>query len=212
METLQVLKHVWEKKIPKEYQQGHLPNEATLEAAIYRHVSAQDPQIRVFAQIKDFMDNDVGCVPDLVIATPDPSGDFHQVDAVLELKNGFGGIEFDKKEIPHFLKLHRKVLASEGGVVEDSLELDPWTRKWKDRRACSSARYVITRQTAWVLAAIGHSEWAALYPDWVSDKVLAAGCTKEDLKHFWLFAGIVDAKCEKVNFTVTQLGEGYHDE
>jgi len=199
-DTIQILKEIWENEIKTDYKKGLLPNEATLQAALYHYITVKSRgQIRVFACITDFLDQK-NAIPDLILAHPMPSErGYYEVGVVMELKNTLGGIEFDKKEIPNMVKLGAMVRKKKG-TSPVHLELNPWTRQWQE----DDKKYLITSRTVWVLAAIGESKWDALEPDWCRERI--SKC-KGDLgtQHFWHFKGLVNPEKKSMVFKAVKL-------
>jgi hypothetical protein len=201
-ETIQILKEIWEHEIKADYEKGLLPNEATLQAAIYHYIMAKSKgQIRVFAAIKRFL-RQTDAIPDLILAHPMPSKKgCYEVAVVMELKNKFGGIEFDKKEIPNMVKLGALVKKKKNGTFPDYLEINPWTGDWREE---DDRKYLITSKTIWVLAAIGEGGYKALEPDWCRDTIIEY---KGDLKtqRFWHFKGVVNQEKKSMVFKAVKL-------
>ena len=198
-DTIQILKGIWENEIKSDYEDGLLPNEATLQAALYHYITARSRgRIRVFACITDCLDQK-NVIPDLVLAHSMPSEEGHyEVGVVMELKNKLGGIEFDKKEIPNLVKLGAMV--KDKGTLRGFRDLNPWTRCWEE----PDRKYLITSKTIWVLAAIGHSGYDALKPAWCRDQIREC---KGDLgtQLFWHFKGVVNQEKKSMVFKAVKL-------
>ena len=75
--TVGLLWYIWCNKIKHDYMHGLIPNERTLQAAIYHYL--REEGLEVFTEIETFLNEDAG-VPDLIVAKE------HHVEAVIELK------------------------------------------------------------------------------------------------------------------------------
>jgi len=182
--TMKVLTRVWEEGIKHDYDLGLLPNEKTLQAAIYHRVLSESMGLNVFVEINKFMGRS-DFIPDLIVANKD-----RHVEAVIELKlKSNEGIRYEDD----CDKLVDWAKAGASGRCEDTLELDPASMEWRSK---DEAPYLLDERTSWVFAAIGKYDCGALDNAKVFShikKAIEQGSGKQvpSISSFWLFSGIV---------------------
>lgn len=169
--TIKLLQRIWKERIEREYRDGWIPYERTLQAAIFHHLRAADePGLQVFAEVQAFLDSGN---PDLVIARG------NRVEAVLELKLQLGGIRYqlDCKKLARWA-------TRAASPTQCHLQLDPSTLTLRQQP------FLVTPATQWIFAAIGQDGYDHFNRDLLT-KCVGSIHRDKPRANFWLFSGKV---------------------
>ncbi|MCY2927994.1 MAG: hypothetical protein NTV86_00590 [Planctomycetota bacterium] len=180
--AVRALEKIWGNQIRADYRRGILPNEKTLQAAIYHYLRRSRPKVDVFVEITKFL-GQKGNIPDLIITRN------HRIEAVVELKFVPNkGIVY-QRDCRKLAKWSRLVGGPSMSKKVDTLELNPKTMNWKDKKI-EKNRYTLGSFTAWVFAAIG-TDCDAFDPEKVKEYFLSKKCVVKSPSNFSIFRGIV---------------------
>ena len=168
-ETIKVLKEIWETDICGEYQEGWIPNERTLQAALYHHLRCRGK--RPIVEVGKFLDGSL--IPDLIVAKG------NHVEVVMELKfvpNKGVVWEKDLKKLTDW---------AARGRVSDTLRFDPRTMNWRPHEI-EGNEYWLDPKTCWVFAAIGTDDSRAFDPGVIGKRI-----PRDLVKRFAVLTGVV---------------------
>ncbi len=183
MRTIKLLKRIWTEDIAKDFEDRGLINERTLQAALYHHLRDQgDPELGVRLEVQEFK---LGMgIPDMVIVRATKSA--RMVEAVIELKllPRNKGIVYEGD----IRKLVGWAQAVRSGERSDRFDVDPATLNW------TGERYVFTKETNWIFAAVGTNGSDGLDPkvlrNHAKNHADKKGADIGEL-NLWLFPGVL---------------------
>ncbi len=210
---IETLGQIWKRNIKRDYQEGTIINEATLQAALYHHlrsVSSHEKEVHVVAEVTRFLGEDTRKgIPDLVICDPDK----RTVEIVMELKLDPGRLRYEQ-DIRKLARWAAKVQAQPRHEIRDVFTVNPGTLCWTDYKNDendNSIWYRLSAKTHWVFGGIGTSKNNNNGAFSIPALRKAAGRKKNiPWERFWLFAGEAPGESSKIEteFTVTPFSDG----
>jgi len=195
--TVRLLCSIWEKEIRTDYEAGLIPNEGSLQAALYHHIRRKGLHgVEVFAVVKTFL-NGKG-IPDLIVAK-----DLH-VEAVMELKvqKGTGGIVYES-DVDKLMGWSGKV--TKKSEQKDWLRINPYSMHFEPYcKSSERAEYTLNDRTAWIFAAIGKNYCDGLDRRVLGERIsmrLRNSVVRRAFKRSFLhFTGIVYKDPKRIEF------------